>query len=377
MDDSDYDAVIAGAGPAGSLTALLLARRGHRVLLAERSAWPRYKVCGCCLNRRALGVLERAGLLADVRAMHGCALRAFEVRARGASVRLPLPGGIAVSRRALDDLIVQRAKSAGAAFASETSAAFSGAVGHRRIVSLTAPSGVRAVTARFVVGAAGLGGGPLRGESWYRCEPAAGARIGGGALVPAMPQGYEPGVIYMACGAEGYVGMTAVEGGAFDVAAAFDADFVKRSGGLSVAAERILDEAGHPAVPAFAAVKWRGTPELTRRAPCVAHHGAFAVGDATGYVEPFTGEGMAWALASAEALADLLDEALRDGFRDPEREWARRHRRIVRRRQWLCRGLAAGLRRPRLAAAAVSALSWAPGLAAPFVSHLNAGDIHT
>jgi flavin-dependent dehydrogenase len=103
----------------------------------------------------------------------------------------------------------------------------------------------------------------------------------------------------------------------------------------------------------------------------VAGRGLFLLGDATGYVEPFTGEGMAWALGSAVALAPLAVRAAAGWEPGLARAWARLHRRLVTRRQTVCRVAAAVLRRGRLAAALVAALSWLPGLAAPVVAHLN------
>jgi flavin-dependent dehydrogenase len=52
---------------------------------------------------------------------------------------------------------------------------------------------------------------------------------------------------------------------------------------------------------AFDPLDWLGTLPLTRRTPRPAGHRVLVVGDAAGYVEPFTGEGMAWALATASA----------------------------------------------------------------------------
>ena len=48
------DVLVIGAGPAGSVTARELARRGRRVLLVDKAAFPRPKVCGCCLNAAAV-----------------------------------------------------------------------------------------------------------------------------------------------------------------------------------------------------------------------------------------------------------------------------------------------------------------------------------
>ena len=57
-----WDVAVVGAGPAGSLAARELARRGAAVLLIDRARFPRYKVCGGCLNPRAIRQLEKAGL---------------------------------------------------------------------------------------------------------------------------------------------------------------------------------------------------------------------------------------------------------------------------------------------------------------------------
>jgi flavin-dependent dehydrogenase len=96
------------------------------------------------------------------------------------------------------------------------------------------------------------------------------------------------------------------------------------------------------------------------------------LGDAAGYVEPFTGEGIAWALASAVAVAPLAAEAA--GRWDPAvgRAWAVRYRRAVTGRQRVCRLVARALRHPRLVRAAIGLLGYWPGLAAPVVNRLNA-----
>src|SRR3712207_1674364 len=57
-----WDALVVGAGPAGALAAHQLAAAGRHVLLVDRQAFPRPKVCGACVNLRALDALRAAGL---------------------------------------------------------------------------------------------------------------------------------------------------------------------------------------------------------------------------------------------------------------------------------------------------------------------------
>ena len=62
MPTENFDAIVVGAGPAGAVAAVLLARAGRRVLLLDKATFPRRKVCGCCLNGHALSALAAAGL---------------------------------------------------------------------------------------------------------------------------------------------------------------------------------------------------------------------------------------------------------------------------------------------------------------------------
>ena len=104
-----WDAVIAGAGPAGAVTALQLARRGCSVLLIDRSTFPRWKVCGCCLNGATLDALSALGLEHVVRGPNVPRLRRMRLAVGSGSAVLPLRGGVALSREALDTALIRAA----------------------------------------------------------------------------------------------------------------------------------------------------------------------------------------------------------------------------------------------------------------------------
>jgi len=134
-----------------------------------------------------------------------------------------------------------------------------------------------------------------------------------------------------------------------------------------------MDESGLDAPEGLADANWRGTPGLTRQASRVSAHRFLVLGDAAGYVEPFTGEGMAWALSAGREVAPIVYGALETFDRITERTWARRYRAVTGSARWRCRVIAAGLRRPGLVKAATIALGRMPALAAPVIGRLNAG----
>jgi len=360
---------VVGAGPAGALAACLLARRGVEVLLIDRAAFPRGKVCGCCLNGRALAALDAAGLSDLPRRLGAVPTREVLIASGGRSARLDMPGGVSVSRAALDDALVNEAVRAGATFLPSAEARLVGGGPEYRTLSLRIAGVTSLVRASVVLAADGLGG-LLAARGGVTHAPAeVGSRIGAGAVMDA-PTFFAPGTVYMACGPHGYTGLVRLEDGRLDVACALDAAAVRGERPAALAAT-IIRAAGWPVPEAILEVPWRGTAPLTRSAGTVAARRLFVLGDAAGYVEPFTGEGMAWAMASASALAPLAAGASAAWHDAYINRWKAAHRRIVTRRQTACRVLAFALRRPWLTAFAVRALSLFPALAWPVLRSLE------
>jgi flavin-dependent dehydrogenase len=369
---AECDVLIIGAGPAGATAAALLARAGLSVQLVERKAFPRRKVCGACLSGGAVSALQKAGL---ANALDGAVpLGHFHVAVKGQSATLPLVRSYALSRCRLDAALVREAIAAGTDFVDHTTAEFGPVEEQRRIVYVRLPQQKQAtaIRASVVVVASGLSGLALSQEPELRTIATPKARIGAGAEGNLASSAYAPGTISMAIGRGGYVGVVRTETGAINVAAALDACFVAEAGGLGLAAEAIVRSAGFPA-ESLAGLDWAGTPRLTRHPAACAARRVFLIGDAAGYVEPFTGEGIGWAIQSAQAAVPTVQRAATDWSDRLIQEWGTIVRREIRRRQRLCRLIRAGLRCPPLVSGALRLLSVFPAAARPVLRHLSGG----
>jgi flavin-dependent dehydrogenase len=385
-----WQAVVVGAGPAGAATAIRLAASGLRTLLVERHHFPRDKVCGCCLSSRALGELERLGPSALPEA--AVPLGAVRLAHRGRSARLPLPAGRVVSRSALDTALVRQAIAAGAHWlpgarvtAIDDGLERPGAVATLFLQHEAATSAEpQPIAAELVVLAAGLvdhvrvrGPEPSGRAATHRI--ARGSRIGVGGIVLDATCGLPAGELVMAVGRHGYCGVVRLEDGRIDVAAAIDRAALATHADPARAIAAILAETtglpdGHlPESTVIQAAAFHVTPALTRSAPLVAGGSGriLRIGDAAGYVEPFTGEGIGWALSSGRILADAI--LAPTGILPPIVASARyraAHRREFGPVHARCRFVAAILRRPAVVAAAVAsanALPWAARCIVPSV----------
>ncbi len=387
-----WDIAVIGAGPAGALAAHQLASSGQSVLLVERARFPRRKVCGCCLNPRALHALAAAGLGQLPAALDAVPLRRLHLAAAGRAADIELPGGVSLSREALDTELAAAACTRGATFLQGVTASDADIAAIcsslTRSVRLRRGGVDADVRARVVLVASGLASRFLRTSD--DCVTP-GARLGAGAIAEHAPDAYRAGSVFMACAREGYVGLVRLEDGRLDIAAALDARALRDAGhneqqpggdaashphGVGAAAERVLAAAGLAPVPGLAQLAWHGTPALTRHARRLAAPRLFLIGDACGYVEPFTGEGIAWALASALAVTPFALAAARADLWDPrlEADWTAQWRGVVGRRQWACRVTARVLRHPALASLAVRMLAARPGLGTPVIARLARPD---
>jgi menaquinone-9 beta-reductase len=367
-----WDAIVVGAGPAGSCMAHQLAGAGARVLLLDKAAFPRSKPCGCCLNALALASLEQMGLGDLPRDCSAVALGELKLSVAGAPpVSIAIGRSAALSREQLDVALVQAAVQAGAAFVPQVSARLGTVDGAARTVHLHAGIEHHPLRARMVIAADGVGGTLLRDEPDF--QPSVSRRsLIGAAVTLAADAGdceYHPGVIWMTCASGGYVGVVRLAGGALHVAAAMPPSFMRACGGPGPAAAAILQAATRPPIHGLAKAHWRGTPALTRQRR-VEGERLLVVGDAAGYVEPFTGEGIGWAMMSALSAAPLALSGI--GGEEIAGRWSHLHGRLILPRQRLCSALAWSLRRPRLARSAARVAARLPTLVRPVLRLIEA-----
>ncbi len=377
MTTPEWDVIVLGAGPAGALAAHQLARRRLRVLLVEKRPFPRWKVCGTCLNGLALGALAQAGLPDLVDRLGGVPLARLRLGLEHHQTELDLPLGRSLSRGRLDLALGEAAVAEGAVWRRSTEATVAGPCPGGRQVRLRSGGAAETTSARVVLVATGLGSPGLNPALPIRNRVQALSRVGAGCRVDTGAGGYGRGTIHMAVGRHGYVGLVRTETGALNLAAAFDRAHLVQAGGAAPAAAEVLAEAGFEPVPEASAAAWLATPALSSHRWPPAAERVLLLGDAAGYVEPFTGEGMGWALLGALAVVPLVVQGQRQWSRELERQWVRRYGERIGSRQRLCRGLAFALRRPALSRCALAAVERWPVLAAPFLHSFDGADLKT
>jgi hypothetical protein len=218
-----WDVVVVGAGPAGALAAHQLATRGRRTLLVERHAFPRFKVCGGCLNPRALAVLEQCGL-SDVPGRLGAVpVSGMDIFSADGPLHFELPGGTAVTRESFDAGLVAEAVQTGAAFLPETMAVVqplrSDQFRHLTLRPRDSHDTRIEIAARLVLSADGSPRSSLSELPGGMRRTVPGSRVGAGAVVDAGPFEVARGRIAMLVGGSGYVGLTHVPGARIAMAA--------------------------------------------------------------------------------------------------------------------------------------------------------------
>jgi flavin-dependent dehydrogenase len=316
------DVAIAGAGPAGSLAAIILARAGVRVRLFDRATFPRPKLCGDTLNPGALGVLQRhldvSQLIAQSDSIEGMVLTG----PRGVKVRATYGRGLsgrAITRDVLDQWLVSRAIEAGASFEEHVTVKDAVITGNR--VSGLAVSNGAAVThpARIVIAADGRRSNIAIGRGLAQ-HPRRPRRWAIGGYFTGVSGTTRLGEMHVRRGH--YIGVAPVPGGLTNACLVIphvygDAPFASPALMLKtyLDADPELRARFADARPVAAPVTLGPMAIETRAA---GQPGLLLAGDAAGFIDPMTGDGMHFALKGAE-LAAAAAMAVLDGITSIDR----------------------------------------------------------
>jgi len=293
-----YDAVVVGAGPAGASAAHVLAEGGARVLLVEKASMPRYKPCGGALSLRSY---EASPLVAPVTPL--ARVGRLVLTHRALRVECPLPAPLSMVMRAhFDAYLTEHAIAAGATLRDGSTLSMLEPRGDH--VRLTV--GTDVVLARYVVGADGVNGvtGRLAGIA-PAGDPAAALEVEL-AVDDATNVRYATDALFDLSSLRGGYGWIFPKGDHLSVGVgAFDPRGRRT---LKPALARLL---AHPDLARGKQILQRG-----HKVPLYHHRKARAAGrvvlagDAASLVDPMTGEGICYALASGRMAGQAVLDRL-------------------------------------------------------------------
>jgi len=318
------DALVVGAGPAGAIAALRLARAGLRVRLLDRATFPRDKLCGDTLNPGTLALIDRLETGPPSRARVGERVRERARRIAGmvvtgpagATVSADYPDGaygVALSRRDLDALLVDAAVAAGADF--EPAVSVRGpllASDGVRVegVRIASRDRERTLRARMVIAADGRRSRLASALGLAQFAPSP-RRWAYGAYFAGVDGLSARGEMHIRAG--GYLGIAPLPNGLANVCLvrmlARQREHGRRPSRESpaqvvadaIAADPALRERFRSAARLSDVVVLGPLAVNARAAGCP---GLLLAGDAAGFIDPMTGDGLRFALRGAELAAD-------------------------------------------------------------------------
>ena len=317
------DVIVIGAGPAGSTTASLLAEHGLDVLLLDKSEFPRDKTCGDALSPRALKVLERLGLREPVENAGNKISDMLVSGPDGSSTTIPVPPqpgfpnySVVIKRRMLDQLLQEQAVRSGAQFQGGFHVIRVERTANAAIIHGGNASHRHHLQTRAVVLAVGANMALLRSLDLLPTKPD----------VSLAARGYYDGIQdldqklqfrFDGIPLPGYGWVFPVTDHQANIGAGYSTNSIYTFNSPTEAVRSFITntpiKGGLHTARLIEPIK--GFPLRTDFHRSPTHRGRLVlVGEAAGLVNPFTGEGIDYALESAElaaaALASAFDENL-------------------------------------------------------------------
>lgn len=319
-----YDVVISGAGPAGTVAAIVLARAGARVALIDRARFPRHKLCGDTLNPGVLAILQRLRL-SSMAETCGVAIAGMMLTGEtGVTVQGRYPNGLvarAVKRSDFDSALVQDAVAAGVIFFDDTTVLepiveTAGPQSFVKGVVVRSRSVKRPIHGRVTIAADGRRSRIAFGLGLSRHPPRP-RRWAVGVYAERVDGISDLGEMHIRRGR--YIGVAPLPNGLTNVclvkpAAGGDPDLVDPLGAVraALAADRVLrarfDRARFVTPPTVIG------PLAVDATNTLVPEGLLLAGDACGFIDPMTGDGLRFAVRGGELAAETALRALADGW---------------------------------------------------------------
>jgi geranylgeranyl reductase family protein len=342
------DVAIVGGGPAGSVCAALCSSAGLRVALIEREKFPREKVCGDCVNPACWPVLERLRVSQEIENSLSAALNGVEFIAIGGQ-KLQIDfaqnerGMIAIKRSLLDNILLNRARELGARVHDEATVV---SIHKTRDRDWKIDIVRETLLARILVGADGRNSTVAR--LCNLLPPAERDRIALQAHIP-LPRDFGNRIVLQFL-PEGYSGQAPVNDRELNLCLV---GLPPTISSIRAWAERQFN------LPVNQT--WRTITPLTRAPITARRENLFLIGDAARVVEPFTGEGIYYALRSGELAANAIVKIVRsDDRQSATNEFTRAHRAMYRGRLWINQLARAAVLHPRFASSLLATPISAP-----------------
>jgi len=322
MKTNCFDIGIVGAGPAGSSAAISLARKGYSVVLVDKSTFPRSKLCGDFLNPINWPLFDRLGVAEELLSLAHEKITGFRISCfTGEEASFPFPhhhgrplSGLGLNRLYLDHLLLKRAEREGATVLEGKKVRDLRNDGGQWTITLTDPWGDETLRSAFLIGADGRNS--LVAERLGLAGPreSRGSCLGFQLHLRGV-QGMNRQIqIHLFPG--GYAGLAGVGGGITNLCFALEKQRAKDHSSIESILENCLYKNPHlkdALKGSQQASEIQSTYPVHTSRRRSSGDGFVLLGDAAYAPEPITGEGVYFALESANLASEIIHQAFVKG----------------------------------------------------------------
>lgn len=315
--DGSFDVLIVGAGPAGAFLAHKLASSGLRTLVVEKNLTPKRKVCGEYLCPLGVELLKREGLENQIVGEFLTLRGMLVVTSKGTEVDTNFPfrekyHGVSVNRKIFDSNLIEQAKSSGANFKMGVEVRKINQIADRWSVE----TNMGTFVTHMLVGADGRGS--IVSKTFQNDIPNEGKRVAIHVLVENKTENIRRGEMHLFENGA-YIGLNPTGDKEINFSLVLDAEELRELGGPLETLNHYLEKSKNLS-SRFS--KFSDSDKISTAFPIqhqtnsiIPRHNVALIGDAAGFVDPLTGEGMYNAMLSASLLASEITKNAKENLK--------------------------------------------------------------